>query len=315
MKCNASPCPSRYLAAGDVEGQRRPRERRPVPLRHGRVACRRCWRPVRPWRLRQRSETARMGRTRRPGSEPACGVNTAGRCEAGVNATGSGGPSSLLDEVAHRTVERGGDLEQRGDRGNHVVPLDLVDRRCRHFGLARQLLKRECAAPGAGCFTFGPIELTIPSTCSSMSDRAGGRSWSWSCHLGPLDALSGMQYSKRKSIMVGGRASAGLLASGRGGSGGAQDRNRRRRRGRDGRGGRRQGRRSRSARSMVYTEFDDVAYSPCGIPYVHGKEIDDFRAAVPCLQSRPTSMPGIDVRYNADVDSRRCRSQGRPRRW
>ena len=23
----------------------------------------------------------------------------------------------------------------------------------------------------------------------------------------------------------------------------------------------------------VYTEFEDVGYSPCGIPYVHGKEI------------------------------------------
>ena len=27
----------------------------------------------------------------------------------------------------------------------------------------------------------------------------------------------------------------------------------------------------------VYTGFDDVAYSPCGIPYVHGKEIDNFQ--------------------------------------
>ena len=26
----------------------------------------------------------------------------------------------------------------------------------------------------------------------------------------------------------------------------------------------------------VYTGFDDVAYSPCGIPYVHGREIDSF---------------------------------------
>jgi hypothetical protein len=26
----------------------------------------------------------------------------------------------------------------------------------------------------------------------------------------------------------------------------------------------------------VYTEFEDVGYSPCGIPYVHGKEIPDF---------------------------------------
>ena len=27
---------------------------------------------------------------------------------------------------------------------------------------------------------------------------------------------------------------------------------------------------------VVYTEFEDAAYSPCGIPYVHGKEIPDF---------------------------------------
>ena len=28
----------------------------------------------------------------------------------------------------------------------------------------------------------------------------------------------------------------------------------------------------------VFTEFEDVAYSPCGIPYVHGREIEDFRS-------------------------------------
>src|SRR5438309_8356515 len=26
----------------------------------------------------------------------------------------------------------------------------------------------------------------------------------------------------------------------------------------------------------VYAEFEDAAYSPCGIPYVHGREIPDF---------------------------------------
>src|SRR5205823_4713142 len=26
----------------------------------------------------------------------------------------------------------------------------------------------------------------------------------------------------------------------------------------------------------VFTEFEDIAYSPCGIPYVHGKEIPQF---------------------------------------
>src|ERR671929_1927507 len=27
---------------------------------------------------------------------------------------------------------------------------------------------------------------------------------------------------------------------------------------------------------IVYTEYEDAAYSPCGIPYVHGREIPDF---------------------------------------
>ena len=26
----------------------------------------------------------------------------------------------------------------------------------------------------------------------------------------------------------------------------------------------------------LFTEYEDVAYSPCGIPFVHGKEIPDF---------------------------------------
>ena len=29
---------------------------------------------------------------------------------------------------------------------------------------------------------------------------------------------------------------------------------------------------------VVFTEFEDAAYSPCGIPYVHGKEIPSFEA-------------------------------------
>src|SRR5680860_541636 len=31
-----------------------------------------------------------------------------------------------------------------------------------------------------------------------------------------------------------------------------------------------------SARIIVFTQLQDVAYSPCGIPYVHGREIDSF---------------------------------------
>ena len=32
------------------------------------------------------------------------------------------------------------------------------------------------------------------------------------------------------------------------------------------------------ARITVYTEYEDAAYSPCGIPYVHGREIPDFQS-------------------------------------
>ena len=50
----------------------------------------------------------------------------------------------------------------------------------------------------------------------------------------------------------------------------------------------------------VYTGFDDVAYSPCGIPYVHGKEIDNFERLF--LASKQAYVDaGIDIHYNADV--------------
>lgn len=50
----------------------------------------------------------------------------------------------------------------------------------------------------------------------------------------------------------------------------------------------------------VYTEYDDVAYSPCGIPYVHGKEIDDFQRLF--LASKDAYVEaGIDVHYNTRV--------------
>ncbi len=45
---------------------------------------------------------------------------------------------------------------------------------------------------------------------------------------------------------------------------------------------------------VVYTGFDDVAYSPCGIPYVHGKEIDSFERLF--LASKQAYVDaGIDV--------------------
>ena len=44
---------------------------------------------------------------------------------------------------------------------------------------------------------------------------------------------------------------------------------------------------------VVCTEFEDVAYSPCGIPYVLGREIPDFErlflAGPGELRARPAS--------------------------
>ncbi|HEY5834875.1 FAD-dependent oxidoreductase [Streptomyces sp.] len=51
---------------------------------------------------------------------------------------------------------------------------------------------------------------------------------------------------------------------------------------------------------VVYTGFDDVAYSPCGIPYVHGREIDTFEKLF--LASKQAYVDaGIDVRYRTEV--------------
>jgi NADH oxidase (H2O2-forming) len=53
---------------------------------------------------------------------------------------------------------------------------------------------------------------------------------------------------------------------------------------------------------VVYTQFEDVGYSPCGIPYVHGKEIPDFDALF--LADKQTYIDaGIDVRYETTVRS------------
>ena len=51
---------------------------------------------------------------------------------------------------------------------------------------------------------------------------------------------------------------------------------------------------------VVYTEYEDVAYSPCGIPYVHGKEIPDFNRLF--LAGKQAYVDaGIDVHYNTEV--------------
>lgn len=54
------------------------------------------------------------------------------------------------------------------------------------------------------------------------------------------------------------------------------------------------------AEVIVYTQFEDVAYSPCGIPYVHGGEIDDFQRLF--LAGKQAYIDaGIDVNYNTEV--------------
>ena len=50
----------------------------------------------------------------------------------------------------------------------------------------------------------------------------------------------------------------------------------------------------------VYTEFEDVGYSPCGIPYVHGREIPDFERLF--MATRETyDKAGIDIHYETRV--------------
>jgi NADH oxidase (H2O2-forming) len=55
-----------------------------------------------------------------------------------------------------------------------------------------------------------------------------------------------------------------------------------------------------SADVVVFTEFEDAAYSPCGIPYVHGREIPDFERLF--LASKQAYVDqGIDIRYQTEV--------------
>jgi len=51
---------------------------------------------------------------------------------------------------------------------------------------------------------------------------------------------------------------------------------------------------------VVYTEYEDCAYSPCGIPYVHGKEIPDFDRLF--LAGKEAYVEaGIDIHYERKV--------------
>src|SRR6478672_8107231 len=56
----------------------------------------------------------------------------------------------------------------------------------------------------------------------------------------------------------------------------------------------------KSAEVVVYTEYQDAAYSPCGIPYVHGKEIADFESLF-LATKESYQEAGIDIRYETAV--------------
>jgi NADH oxidase (H2O2-forming) len=56
------------------------------------------------------------------------------------------------------------------------------------------------------------------------------------------------------------------------------------------------------AEVVVYTADTDVAYSPCGIPYVHGKEIDSFDRLFLATKEQYVAT-GIDVHYSTTVES------------
>jgi NADH oxidase (H2O2-forming) len=56
----------------------------------------------------------------------------------------------------------------------------------------------------------------------------------------------------------------------------------------------------RDADLQVFTEYEDAAYSPCGIPYVHGREIDSFERLF--LQGKEFyEEQGIKIRYETRV--------------
>ncbi len=56
------------------------------------------------------------------------------------------------------------------------------------------------------------------------------------------------------------------------------------------------------AEITVYTEYQDAAYSPCGIPYVHGGEIPDFERLFLGSKQQYADQ-GIDIRYETAVES------------
>src|SRR4051812_32743909 len=57
-----------------------------------------------------------------------------------------------------------------------------------------------------------------------------------------------------------------------------------------------------SARVVVFTELQDVAYSPCGIPYVHGREIDSFDRLI-LLDKEHYRQQGFEIHYETIVSA------------
>src|ERR1700751_1213010 len=50
----------------------------------------------------------------------------------------------------------------------------------------------------------------------------------------------------------------------------------------------------------LFTEFPDIAYSPCGIPFVHGREIDKFESLFLAPVERYVE-DGLDMRMETTV--------------
>src|SRR4051794_10604825 len=57
-----------------------------------------------------------------------------------------------------------------------------------------------------------------------------------------------------------------------------------------------------AARVVVFTELQDVAYSPCGIPYVHGREIDSFDRLI-LLDKEHYRQQGFEIHYETIVSA------------
>lgn len=56
------------------------------------------------------------------------------------------------------------------------------------------------------------------------------------------------------------------------------------------------------AEVILYTEYEDVGYSPCGIPFVHGREIERFEDLF--LQDKKFyADAGFDIRYTTRVEA------------